>query len=249
MVSYSGNFEDVILHRALADVRNGCYADVGASHPIAYSNTYAFYEKGWRGICVEPIGAYSGIWREARAEDVFVNAALGASAGQTTFHIYQQTPQLSTGSKATVQAWRKDGRLPDQSVAVPVLTLNSVLEQHLAGRTLHLLSIDVEGMEKDVLAGFDLGKYRPWVVVIEATRPGTPEPDYAGWEPMLLAAGYSMVYMDGLNRFYLSGEHPELRGRFALPPNVFDHFELARERDLRVRCAELEAQLAALKTR
>ena len=55
-----------------------------------------------------------------------------------------------------------------------------------------------------------------------------------------------MAYMDGLNRFYLSGEHPELRARFALPPNVFDQFVLARELELQKRCEELEAKLAAL---
>jgi FkbM family methyltransferase len=246
LISYSRNFEDVILQRVLADVKDGCYVDAGASHPVSDSNTYAFYEKGWRGIAIDAID-YGEAWREERIEDIFVNAALGAKPGEMTFHVFRETPQISTGSQASLALWREDGRAPDTALVVPVLTLDGLLEEHLQGRVLHLLAIDVEGMEKEVLAGLDLRKYRPWVVIVEATRPGTPEPDHEGWEPMLLAAGYAMVYRDGINRFYLSGEHPELRERFALPPNVFDHFVLARELELRKRCDELEARLAAVK--
>lgn len=244
MISYSRNFEDVILQRVLRDVQNGCYVDVGASHPVADSNTYAFYERGWRGICVDALD-YSPLWSERRVEDVFVRAALGAKPGQAAFHIYHDTPQISTGSNATVEHWRGDGVAPNETTTVPVLTLNSLLEEHLDERTLHLLSIDVEGMEKEVLQGIDLRKYRPWVIVIEATKPGTPMPDHEHWEPLLLATGYAMVYRDGINRFYLSGERPELRERFALPPNIFDQFVLARELALQEKCAELEAKLAA----
>jgi FkbM family methyltransferase len=210
------------------------------------SNTYAFYEKGWRGIAVDPLG-YGELWTEERIEDVFINAALGASPGELAFHVFRDTPQISTGSNASLALWRDDGRSPDKTLAVPVLTLNSLLEAHLGGRVLHLLAIDVEGMEKEVLQGLDLRKYRPWIVVVEATRPGTPEPDHEGWEPMLLVAGYTMMYRDGVNRFYLSAEHAALRERFTLPPNVFDHFVLARELELQKRCEALEAKLAALK--
>ncbi len=246
MISYSRNFEDVILQRVLADVREGCYVDVGASHPVIDSNTYAFYEKGWRGICVEPLGYYNQLWGEERAEDIFVNAVLGANAGQATFHVYGATPQISTASSAAAAAWQEEGREPEQVVQVPMLTLDSLLEEHLGGRTIHLLSIDVEGMEKEVLSGLDLRKYKPWVVVLEANKPGSPVSNHEGWEPMLLAAGYGMVYRDGLNRFYLSGAHTDLRERFLLPPNVFDQFALAREHELQRRCEELEASLKRL---
>ncbi|MGQ0523672.1 MAG: FkbM family methyltransferase, partial [Betaproteobacteria bacterium] len=238
-------FEDVILQRVLSDVQAGCYVDVGASHPIVDSNTYALYEKGWRGICVEPLG-YGEIWNEARIEDIFINAVLGDKPGQTTFYIYRETQQLSTTSIATVEAWRKDGKVPDESISVPVLTLNDLLDQHLGGRNIHLLSIDVEGMEKEVLSGIDLRKYRPWVMVLESTRPGTPEPCWEEWEPGILQAGYSMVYFDGLNRFYLSGEQQDLRARFALPPNVWDQFVLARELESREKCVALEASVRRL---
>ena len=248
MISYSRNLEDVILQRVLADVEKGCYVDVGASHPVVDNNTYAFYEKGWRGIGVDALD-YGPLWVERRVEDVFVNAAVGASDGQVTFHIFQETPQISTGSRASLQSWRDDGRVPDQAVTVAMLTLEGLLEQHVEGRLVHLLSIDVEGMEKEVLEGIDLRKRRPWVVVLEATRPGTPISEHEGWEPLLLEADYRMAYADGLNRFYLASEQDALRPRFALPPNVFDEFVRASELELQKKCEALEAEVGRLNDR
>ena len=67
-------------------------------------------------------------------------------------------------------------------LAVNVLTLNAVIEQHLANQPLHLVSIDVEGMAQAVLQGLDLARYRPCVFIIEATLPGTKVPRHQGWE-------------------------------------------------------------------
>ena len=52
-VSYAQNFEDVMLWRALSDVKQGHYIDIGAQDPVINSVSLAFYEAGWRGIHVE----------------------------------------------------------------------------------------------------------------------------------------------------------------------------------------------------
>lgn len=247
MISYSQNFEDVILQRVLADVKTGCYLDVGASSPVHESNTVAFYQKGWRGICIDPLSCRSQ-WEQVRPEDIFVNAAVGDKPGQTTFHIYNKFNQISTTSGETVEHWKQNGVDPDESVTVPVVTLDMVLAQHLGGRELHLLAIDVEGMEKDVLMGLTLEKFRPWVMVIEATVPGMQAPSHQHWEPIVLAAGYQMVYFDGLNRFYLSPEKSALLPRFALPPNRWDDFLKASEIENRKKIEVLEASVAKLQS-
>ena len=54
-VSYAQNYEDVILWRALKHIKNGFYVDCGAYDPNRDSVTRAFYERGWRGINIEPI--------------------------------------------------------------------------------------------------------------------------------------------------------------------------------------------------
>jgi hypothetical protein len=127
-----------------------------------------------------------------------------------------------------------------------VHTVNSLLERHLNGRVLHLVSIDVEGMEKEVLLGFDLRKYRPWVMIIEAILPGIQIPVHEKWESLVLDAGYTMAYFDGANRFYVSNEKPDLLERFSLPPNSFDKIEFVATIDANQKCARLEQQVEKL---
>ena len=212
MVSYAQNFEDVILQRALRFVGTGCYLDVGASLPDKDSLSYAFYQRGWRGICIEP-QPYADEWKQLRPQDTFVNAAVGASPGETTLHVFD----------------------------------NDILVQHLKGRTLNFVSIDVEGMEQEVLSGFDLKKYKPWIVVVEATIPGLPTPSFEKWQPLLTTQGYTMVYFDGVNRFYLAKEMGNLRQAFTLPPNVWDDFVTAKQIAQQERIADLEAEIDRLR--
>ena len=54
IISYAQNFEDVLLWRALKQVRNGFYIDIGAQHPEHDSVSKLFYDHGWRGVHVEP---------------------------------------------------------------------------------------------------------------------------------------------------------------------------------------------------
>ena len=245
MICYAQNFEDVILQRVFADVARGCYLDVGASMPIGDSNTYALYEKGWRGVAMEPL-PYRQEWEQARPEDVFLNAAAGEETGYLTLQVFDEMQQVSSGSPSNVADWQKHGKRPSRSVEVPMFTLDHVIAKHVPGRALHLLSIDVEGMEHQVLKGLSLNVHRPWVVVVEATVPGSAVPAHQEWESLLLNAGYSMTYFDGLNRFYLAQEQGGLRGAFALPPNVWDGFVTAKQIELQSEIERLKAQIGRM---
>ncbi|MGB8546934.1 MAG: FkbM family methyltransferase [Xanthobacteraceae bacterium] len=245
MVSYSQNLEDVILQRALRYVQKGCYVDVGASLPDTDSLSYAFYRRGWRGICVEP-QAYGDGWNRLRPEDTFINAAVGEEQGSVILHVYDRVREVSTASPESIAHWRQFGFQADRSVSVPILTLNQILNDHLRGRTLHFVSIDVEGMECEVLRGLDLKKYRPWIMVVEATIPGTPVPCFEKWEALIVSHGYRMVYFDGINRFYLSDEMQGLLPHFAHPPNVFDDYVPAIQVAQHERIAELEVKVGQL---
>jgi hypothetical protein len=81
VISYAQNFEDVILSRALSGVRKGFYVDVGAWDPCEHSVTYAFYQKGWRGINIEPNREYFGRLVTARPRDVNLGIAVGETDG------------------------------------------------------------------------------------------------------------------------------------------------------------------------
>ena len=117
--------------------------------------------------------------------------------------------------------------------------------QHAPG-AVHFLKIDVEGMEQEVLAGLSLRHYRPWILVIEATRPNSPIDVSRVWEPSVLGSGYRLVYRDGLNRFYLAEEQMARAPAFDVPPNVFDEFISYREYAGNEYALSLEARLQAL---
>lgn len=251
---YTRNFEDVMIRRVFQGVERGCFVDVGACRPIDDSNTYALYERGWRGIALEPQACFAPEWNEARPQDVFLCTAVGASDGEIDLYTLPEYMQSTTTRKENVDRYRQEGVEITRS-RVPQTTLDAILGRHLGDRELHLLSIDVEGAEREVLLGFNLAHYRPWLLVIEATLPGTPTPSYGAWESIVLAAGYEFVHFDGVNRFYLSRERGDLRRCFALPPNVWDDFvsyrTIALQRMLdaeRDRSKRMSAELADLRS-
>jgi hypothetical protein len=65
IISYAQNREDILLWRALRDLADGFYIDVGAEDPTQNSVTRAFYERGWHGINVEPVPGHFDKLRSA----------------------------------------------------------------------------------------------------------------------------------------------------------------------------------------
>ncbi|WP_025031007.1 FkbM family methyltransferase [Nitratireductor aquibiodomus] len=224
LVSYAQNFEDVILWRALKHVENGFYIDVGAQDPVFESVSLAFYKNGWRGVHVEADPHYAELLREARPDEDVIEAAAGNDEGEIEFFSVTDTG-LGTGDKDIAQRHEAEGRTV-KPLRVRCLPFQQILDRY-ADRDIHWLKIDVEGMEEAVIDGWGTSHARPWVVVLESTIPNSPVQNYASWEPKLTALGYEFVYFDGLNRFYVSVAHPELKAAFGPGPNFFDNFVLS----------------------
>ncbi len=243
-VSYAQNFEDVILWRTLKHVENGFYIDIGAGWPEADSVTKAFYDRGWRGINVEPDPACYCQLCVNRPNDVNLCVAVGDVSGTAQINIISVTG-LSTLDSGIAKEHESKGRLVSR-VPVTTTTLNAIWKEHVGARDVHFLKIDVEGFEEKVLRGNAWSHQRPWVVVVEATRPESKIASHQDWEPVLSSAGYTFAYADGLNRFYVAKERAELLSAFAYPPNVFDDYKLHKqhEAELRVHAAENRAHVA-----
>lgn len=227
-VSYAQNFEDVILWRALRHVEDGFYIDVGAQDPLKDSVSRGLYEQGWRGVHVEANAHYAEKLRQDRPDEEVIEVAVDREPGEIAFFEVADTG-LSTGDPEIARRHEGEGR-ECREVRVKSTSLAAILDRY-ADRSIHWLKIDVEGMEEAVVDGWPPSDLRPWVVVIESTLPGTQELSHHGWEPKLLALGYEFVYFDGLNRFYVSEEHHELKDAFGVGPNIFDGFKLAGSSD------------------
>jgi len=221
-ISYAQNFEDVMLWRALKHIENGFYIDIGAQDPVVDSVSLSFYEHGWRGIHVEPALDYVNQLASARPDETVIPAAVGSRSGLLTFFTFPDTG-LSTADTLIAQRHKKNG-FQCVETKIPVISLDEILETNNT-RPVHWLKLDVEGMEKDVLKSWKKSKVRPWILVIESTRPLTQEQSHQEWEQLVLSRDYVFVYFDGLNRYYISAEHPELKSAFATAPNIFDGFK------------------------
>lgn len=248
-VSYAQNGEDVVLHRALQHVVGGTYVDVGANDPDLFSITKAFYDRGWRGVSIDPVRHWAELHRERRPGDTVVEAAVtSAPVDSITLYEIDETG-LSTLDEA-ISAGHAANGWASRDVTVPALTLDAVLaDADLEGRDIHFLNVDTEGSEQQVLESVDLKRWRPWIVLVEATAPLSTRQTHAAWEQVLLDADYEFCLFDGLSRFYVAGERAEeLRPTLGYPACVLDDFIAERHQRAHVEVAQLGAELSGVRT-
>ena len=221
-VSYAQNGEDVRIWHAFGPARPYdkasttalTYVEVGANYPRDLSISAALYDLGWRGLLVEADPNLAQELRRCRPEDTVVQVAAARNEGELRFFRVPGTG-LGTLDEKEAQAAADRGFEVTETV-VPTRTLDAILDDFLddlrgaaTTPTIHALTIDVEGAEVEVLAGLSLTRHRPWVICIEAIDPGTHVPSHHEWEAVLLDNGYRFIAFDGINRWYVAGEHAD----------------------------------------
>ncbi|MEJ5348381.1 MAG: FkbM family methyltransferase [Desulfosoma sp.] len=248
IISYAQNFEDVMLWRALKHVSHGFYIDVGAWSPDIESVTKVFYERGWRGINIEPNPVYHQMLLEKRPRDINLKIAISDKPGLLEM-TFVENSGLSTLSKKLSNIYKEAGWSVKNQL-VQVKTLCQVWEDYITdGQEVQFLKIDIEGLEELAIRGNDWTKNRPWIVVVEAMEPMSQVESHHVWEPILLQADYIFAYADGLNRFYVAKERADLLPTFAYPPNVFDGFVLVSQKQAEARAQQAEARAAQAQAR
>jgi FkbM family methyltransferase len=168
-VSYSQHGEDLFLTLLLGYERtSGVYVDVGCFQPIVFSNTYIFYQRGWKGLAVDPNPQFRQAWRRYRPRDTFLNLAISKTRGTMA---YVNNRQFQPMSKVLPEneATGLDPVLYEVS-SCEAAPLAEVLSQHLGGNQIDLMSVDCEGMDLEVLESNDWDKYRPLVLAVEDTN-------------------------------------------------------------------------------
>lgn len=244
IISYAQNHEDIMLWRALKHVNQGFYIDVGAAWPTQHSVTKLFYERGWRGINIEPNPDLFNLLKSDRLYDTNLQIALSDNEGEQIMHFIESTG-LSTLRSEVAKTHQKDG-WEIISCPVELSTLTTIWKRYVRNREVHFLKIDVEGFERKVILGNNWSIYRPWIVVVESTQPLSSKENHFEWESDLVSAEYKLIYKDGLNRYYLADEHLDLSKAFEYPPNIFDNFKSAEEIEIRFL---LESKICAAENR
>jgi FkbM family methyltransferase len=251
-VSWSDHWEDVRLWRVLSRLNPGYYVDVGAMDPSAESVTKVAYERGWRGVHVEPNPYFADRLRRERPQDRVEEVAAGASSGQVSLNLVLDAAGEQTGLSTL------DGQVAERHRAagsrietreVRILPLQDLMIGTPAEdpQRFHFLKVDVEGSEAEVLRGSNLARFRPLMIVVEARAPRRDEDTYAESESILEEALYSLAADDGLNRWYVRSEDFDLAPLLAPEVNPLTDgkprrwWEVAREHELVTRMDELDA--------
>ena len=169
--SYAQEGEDLVLRRLLesSGLGTGFYVDVGAHHPTRFSNTYFFYERGWRGINIEPAPAAIAQFNRIRPRDLNIQLGVAEAPGKLTYYIFDE-PALNTFDTALVR--ERESNTPYRVVrteTVAVDRLEAILRDRLPkGQAVTFMSIDVEGLDLQVLRSNDWTVCQPQFVLVEA---------------------------------------------------------------------------------
>ncbi len=168
--SYAQDGEDMVFLSFYEGVKGyrGFYVDVGAHHPVRFSNTLALYRRGWCGINIDPTPGSMRPFRWLRPRDINLELAIGAHPGTAHFFCFNE-PALNTFDENTANAHLQNPRYRIvKTVEVRVQSLADVLRSHLpAQRKIDLLCVDVEGFDLQVLQSNDWLLYAPQFVMVE----------------------------------------------------------------------------------
>src|SRR5262249_27781259 len=151
-----------------------------------------FSERGWRGINIEPVSEWFTELVKDRPNDINLHIAASSFEGFIELHEI-----AGTGLSTTIESFANRAQgFPRNTITVPCRTLSSICSEHVHN-DIHFLKIDVEGAEQSVIEGCDFSRFRPWIVVVEATEPLTTVQNHAKWEPTLINAHYDFSLFDG----------------------------------------------------
>jgi len=167
-LSYSQEGEDMILARIFGNKNNGFYVDIGAHHPERFSNTKHFYDKGWSGINIDALPGSMGIFNKRRPRDINLEIAISDNEEVLKFYSFNE-PALNTFSYDLAVEYSKISpyKIIDE-INLNTYSLGTILDKFLpAGQPIDFISIDVEGLDLNVLISNNWERYNSQFVLIE----------------------------------------------------------------------------------
>jgi FkbM family methyltransferase len=169
--SYSQCGEDLIVDYIfkLRGIDLPTYIDIGAHDPFYLSNTAKFYDRGCKGINIEANPDLIQAFYTFRPNDINLNIGISDEEGSLDFYIMEDNT-LSTFSKEECDFMVSNGKAFSRVQKIKLATLSQILNQNFAGNFPDFLSIDVEGMDFQILKSIDFKKAFPKIICCEAAE-------------------------------------------------------------------------------
>ncbi len=167
-ITYSQCGEDIIIRHIFDSLRipRPSYLDIGAYQPFSLNNTALFYLQGSRGINIEPNVKNFNSFLNTRRRDINLNIRIAEKPGFLNYY-EMNIPTLNTTSKRDADNSVKEGYEIRKISKIKADTIENILKKHWNGRFPDLLSLDVEGLELELLKSIDFKKSSPIVICVE----------------------------------------------------------------------------------
>jgi len=166
--SYSQEGEDMILSRLFGQKTDGFYVDIGAHHPKRFSNTFIFYKRGWRGINIDAMPESMNLFYQQRPKDINLEIPISK---QQQFLTYFQFNESALNTFDEKLALSRENHTTYELIAkqqIKAYPLKDILQNHLKhDQNIDFMSIDVEGLDLQVLESNDWECFHPSVVLVE----------------------------------------------------------------------------------
>lgn len=205
--SYSQCGEDMIIDFLfeVKGIKNPSYLDIGSNEPVKYNNSYFFYKnRNGKGVLIEPNPALADKIKSKRERDVLISAGVGFNDREEEADYYvMDWHMFNTFSKEIAEETEKNynGRNNIKGVIKLKLTpINDVLKNHFS-KGLDLLSIDVEGLDFEILSSIDYTKYQPLVICAE-TKVGADN-NASKIADFLATKGYQLYSQTPINGIFV----------------------------------------------
>lgn len=210
-ISFAQHAEDLIVEGILSTrypnerPRSWTYLDIGANHPVHGSNTYLFYKKGASGVVIEPNQKFAPLFKKCRPRDQFILAGAKFDDRDTATFYEVENDALSSFSESFHFRWKEQGGRGANAISsldMPLVDVNSVIEKNFQNK-LHIVSLDVEGYEMQVLEKFSFDQIRPDVLIVEYISPshGTLKDSLT---IVMNKRGYYLAFCGRVNLIFLS---------------------------------------------
>lgn len=164
--SYAQEGEDMVLNRIFGD-KTGFYVDVGAHHPMRFSNTYALYKKGWKGINIEPNPDNFKLFKKFRKKDINLNIGISAGPSKLNYYMFNESALNTFDKNVKNERENSKGYFLKNTIEVNTYPLGNVLKQFSEQfDVIDLMTVDVEGYDLEVLKSNDWRTFKPsWILV------------------------------------------------------------------------------------
>jgi Methyltransferase FkbM domain len=200
--SYSQEGEDRILDRLLASAPKGFYVDVGAHHPMRFSNTFLFYRRGWHGVNIDAMPGSMRLFDKYRSRDTNIEAGIGLETATVPFYVFNE-PALNSFDRELSESRDVGPYKIEKIIDVRVSPLKDVLRGHLPREDVRsFLTVDVEGRDLEALRSNDWSTFRPSYVLAESVGTTMEEAIQGPVSSFMSSVGYRPIAKTANTVFY-----------------------------------------------